>query len=162
MKKFIIQTILILIVLFTALYFATSKNVPRLLPATSSPSALTKLTINSSVVNVEIADTPDKRKQGLSGRQSLATDSGMLFIFEKADKVGFWMKDMKFALDLIYINDKKVVDIIKNAAMPPVDQKDQDLPIYMAREPFNMVLEVNAGFVDSHSLKVGDMIELKK
>lgn len=160
MKKFFIQFTVLIIIIFAALYFGTSKN--PLIPFAPAPNAQTKLTINSTVVNVDVADTPDKRKQGLSGRESLATDSGMLFIFEKPAKAGFWMKGMKFAIDLIYINDKKVVDIIKNATPPAPGQKDEDLPIYVPNQEVNMVLEVNAGFVDSHSIKEGDMIEVQK
>ena len=160
MKKFFIQFIALIIIIFAALYFGTSKN--PLIPFAPAPNAQTKLTINSTVVNVDVADTPDKRKQGLSGRESLASDSGMLFIFEKPAKTGFWMKGMKFAIDLIYINDKKVVDIIKNATPPVPGQKDEDLPLYMPNQEIDMVLEVPAGFVDSHNIRVGDNIKLQQ
>ena len=160
MKKFIIQFVALVIIIFTALYFGTSNN--SLITFPPAPTAQTKLTINSTVVNVDVADTPEKRKQGLSGRESLASDSGMLFIFDKPTKAGFWMKVMKIAIDLIYINDKKVVDIIKNATPPAPGQKDEDLPIYVPNQEINMVLEINAGFVDSHNIKVGDMIEIQK
>ncbi|TSC66200.1 MAG: hypothetical protein CEO21_245 [Microgenomates group bacterium Gr01-1014_80] len=160
MKKFFIQFIALIIIIFAALYFGTSNN-PQA-PFTTPPAVQTKVTINSAVVNVDIADTPEKRKRGLSGRESLASGSGMLFIFEKPAKAGFWMKGMKFAIDLIYIKDKKVADRIKNAIPPNPGQKDGDLPIYMPNQEIDMVLEVNSGFVDSHNIKVGDMIEVLK
>ena len=161
MKKFIIQFIFLTIIIFIALAYATGK-----LPNFSSTGFIPKenkfkqVQLNDVKINIELADTSEKRKKGLSGSQSLASDSGMLFIFEKQDKYSFWMKGMKFPLDFIWIKDIKIVDIIKNAKVPDAGIKDQDLPIYVPNVPVDMVLEVTAGFVDSHKIKVGDMIEL--
>lgn len=160
MKKFIIQALVLIIVIFAALAFYSGK-IPNVPTGPLGPSQTNSVSINNVKLSVEIADTADKRKRGLSGRESLASNSGMLFIFENKGKYGFWMKGMKFSLDLIFLRDKKVVDIIKNATPPAPNQKDEDLPIYMPREEIDMVLEVNSGFVDSHGIKVGDMMDVR-
>ena len=158
-KKFIIQSVLLISVALVAIaFFGPGRQTS--LPFVSQPSENTRLSIDSKSINIEIADSDDERKKGLGGRQSLATDSGMLFIFEKPGKFGFWMKGLSFPLDLIWIREKRVVDIIKNAAVPSPGAKDEDLPIYMPREEVDMVLEVNSGFVDSQGIKVGDIVEL--
>ena len=159
MKKFIIQAVLLITVALVAIAFFGPGNQTSIpfLPQTPETN---KLKVGSTQVNVEIAERADERKKGLGGRESLATDSGMLFIFEKPGKFGFWMKGLNFPLDMIWIRDKKVVDIIKNALPPAQGQKDEDLPIYMPREEVDMVLEVTGGFVDGNGIKLGDIVEI--
>lgn len=158
LKKFAIQFVSLVIIIFGALAFSAGK-IPRLPSSPQSPNQA-QVTINSTKINIEIADSPDKRKKGLGGRESLASDSGMLFIFEKPGKYGFWMKGLKFPLDLIWIRESKVVDIIRNATPLNLEEKDENLPIYMPKEPVDMVLEVMGGFADSHGIKFGDNIEI--
>ncbi len=108
--------------------------------------------------NIEIADEPSERKLGLGGRDSLATGSGMLFIFNKADKYKFWMKGMRFPLDFIWINDTRVVDILPNIKQPEPNQPDETLPYLSPIIASDKVLEVNAGDVQRYNIKVGDKI----
>ena len=65
--------------------------------------------INGYVFNIDIADDIEEMKQGLSGREALAENQGMLFIYKKKTPVSFWMKDMKFNIDLLWIDGDKVV-----------------------------------------------------
>ena len=117
--------------------------------------------IDGKVINVEIANTPEERQQGLSGRTSLAVDGGMLFIFEsKGVNPTFWMKEMLFPLDFIWIGSGKVVKIDKNVPIPAPNTPDSGLKLYTAGQPVDYVLEVNAGFSDSNSIKVGDSVAL--
>lgn len=159
MKKFVIQAVLLIIVALVAIYFFGPGRQTSIPFAPQTPEK-NQLKVGSIQINIEIADSADERKKGLGERESLATDSGMLFIFEKPGKFGFWMKGLSFPLDFIWIREKKVVDIIKNAVVPDSGAKDEDLPIYMPREEVDMVLEVNAGFVDGNGIKVGDILEL--
>lgn len=157
MKKFLIQFVVLVIVIFGALWFTTSRGE---VPFGQRKPQSAKVLINQVEVKVEIADTSEKRKRGLGERGSLASDSGMLFIFEKENRHPFWMKGLKFPIDFIWIRQKQVVDIIKNAKAPEPNQSDETLPIYVPREPVDMVLEVNNGFVDTHGIKVGDSINV--
>ncbi len=156
MKKFVLQAIVLVIVTFGALAIYASKITT--LPFVPERSKTSIVQINNVKLNVEISDNASKRKQGLGGRQSLASDSGMLFIFDKLDVYKFWMKGLSFPLDLIWIRDSLVVDIIKNVTPPMPGQKDETLPLYAPSQPIDKVLEVNAGFVDAHGIKVGDRV----
>lgn len=144
-----------------AIYTGKIPNIPYLSLSPQTNQVL-DLTLGSNKLKVEIADTKEKRALGLGGRESLASDSGMLFIFEREDKYAFWMKSMKFPLDFIWIKDEKVVDFIKDAKAPLPGQKDNELPLYAPNQPIDSLLEVNAGFVDSYSIKVGDDAKIIK
>lgn len=162
MKKFWIQVAILLIVIFGALYLGFNLSlIEPLLPLTQN-SPQTKLMINQTVLNVEVADTAAKRSRGLGGRDSLASDSGMLFIFPETKKYQFWMKGMKFSLDFIFIKDGKVVDLLRNVPPPEQNIADENLPLYQPIVPINMMLETNAGFIDANSIKIGDTVFLVK
>lgn len=160
MKKFFIQVGALLIVTFGALWVSYNSSVlTPILPnsaGTVSQLPKTQVKINDAIIDVEVADTQSKRSQGLSGRENLATNTGMLFIFPQASKYRFWMKEMKFPLDFIFINNGKVVDLYKNVPPPLPSQAETTLPQYEPSSPINMVLEVNVGFIDQYNVKVGD------
>lgn len=154
-KKFVIQSLLLVIVIFAGLYLF--KNT---LSQTPVVGTQTYLMIADTKIKVELAETQTKRAQGLGGRDSLASDSGMLFIFPQEGNYSFWMKGMKFPIDIIWIKGVKVVDIIKEATPPPGGAKDQEIPIYVSNQPFDKVLEVGSGLVDTHGIKIGDQIQV--
>lgn len=161
MKKFLIQSALLLIVIAVGLIFFSpaspkSVNIP-FLPQTVKQSTLL---INDKTIKVEIADTSSKRAKGLGGRQSLGENEGMLFVFERVDKHPFWMKGLSFALDFVWIKDDQVKDILENVQPPSKDTPDSEIPIYSSKEPINKVLELNKGTVAKLNIKVGDTIKL--
>ena len=159
MKKFIIQIIVLLVITFGALAYATAKF-PQL-PFIPQNQKVTEVKIGETLFNVEIADNTEKRKKGLGGRESLATGSGMLFVYQTPDKYIFWMKSVSFPLDFIWIRSSQVVDIIKNVPGAKPGQSDDELPRYAPNQPVDMILEVNGGFVEAHGIKVGDKVEIK-
>tara|TARA_Y100000310_G_scaffold312831_1_gene360528 strand:- start:2586 stop:3041 length:456 start_codon:yes stop_codon:yes gene_type:complete len=106
-------------------------------------------------IAVEIADTPQKHKQGLSGRESLPKNEGLLFIFNKSDTHGFWMKDMNFPIDIIWINENwMIVDITENISAETFPE------IFEPRELSRYVLEVNANFVRENNISIGDKVSV--
>lgn len=113
--------------------------------------------IGNAVFKVEIADTPAARALGLSGREFLKPDAGMLFIFAEADIQKFWMKDMEFPIDIIWIRDNKIIGMIIGAE----PEAGSDYIIYTSPEPADMVLEINAGAAIKNGINVGDTLELK-
>jgi len=119
-----------------------------------------KIKINNTEIELEIADTPEKRTKGLSNRDSLDQNKGMLFVFPKGSTATFWMKDMKFDLDIIWIRDSKIVKIDKNAKAPKTGTPDNKLTLYKSNQPIDYVLEVNSSFTDKNNIKVGDKVEL--
>lgn len=159
MKKFLVQFVALLIVIFVAALFFQGKITT--IPFLPQSTSIRQLVINDAKIKVQIADTQAKRSQGLGGRERLASDEGMLFIFEKEDKYPFWMKGLKFPLDFVWIKGDKVVDILTNIPPPQAGQKDETLPIYQSKEPIDKALEVNAGTVDRLKIKVGDTTKLE-
>lgn len=108
------------------------------------------MSIGSTSVKLEIADTNAKRQAGLMARKSLPPNQGMLFLFDKQEKPVFWMKDCLIPLDIIFIRKGKVVLIYKN--LPPC--KVEPCEYYPSVEFVDSVLEVNAGFADKHGIKI--------
>lgn len=159
MKKFTIQFILLIIVIFSALLFYTGK-IPNI-PFVPQSTTYKQLVINDAKLKVEVADTQEKRRKGLGGRESLASDSGMLFVFEKEDQYPFWMKGLKFPLDFVWIKGDKVVDILQNIPSPTPGQKDESLPIYQSKVAVDKVLEVNGGVVERLKIKVDDSVKIE-
>ena len=117
-------------------------------------AGLQKIKIGGAEIAVEIADTYAERKLGLSGRDSLAEDRGMLFVFESEAALSFWMKDMRFAIDIIWLDKNSVVvDITQNAAPESYPQK------FSPKSPPKYALEVPAGFAKKHGIATGDKME---
>lgn len=101
---------------------------------------------------VQIVDTDASRQQGLSGGYSMCERCGMLFVFDDMSERRFWMKDMKFDIDIIFIDtDKKIVKIYEN-----VDRKKFP-EVYAANAKY--VLELKSGVVKSGGIVVGDVID---
>ncbi|MGB7957491.1 MAG: DUF192 domain-containing protein [Minisyncoccia bacterium] len=114
--------------------------------------------IDDANISVELATTTAAVEKGLSDRLSLNPDSGMLFIFAKPAIYRFWMPDMHFPLDMIWINNGQVVDISRNVTTT----FNPAAPIfYTPKTPAEDVLEVNAGFSAAHGIEPGDAITFK-
>lgn len=110
--------------------------------------------INNIPVELEIADTPEKKIRGLSDRADLSENRGMLFIYDTSGFYGIWMKDMKFPIDIIWIDKNgRIIDITK-------DVKPESFPkTFTSSGPAKYILEVNAGYSDEHNLKIGHLVE---
>jgi uncharacterized membrane protein (UPF0127 family) len=104
-------------------------------------------------VDVDIADTDIKRSMGLSGRRSLGDYEGMLFIYENEVNNPFWMKDMLIPLDIIFIDREGYIVDIKEDQQPCIENYCPSIP---AKERFQYVLEVNAGFCKGNSIEEGN------
>jgi uncharacterized membrane protein (UPF0127 family) len=182
LKKFALQLVILIVLICVGL--AVSVN-PKLLsklsflnqnfflPNNSSQnnssqnSANTKMQVvkiigldgsTKATVNIEVANTTDLRSKGLGGRDSLERDSGMLFVFDSLSQYKFWMKGMRFPLDMIWIKDDTVSDIIPNVPNAASNTPDSALPVYGPNVPVNRILEVNSGYAQSHGIVVGDKL----
>lgn len=109
--------------------------------------------IRGTVIPVEIRSDPEGRMWGLSWRESLPDGEGMLFLFPKKDRYSFWMKDMKFPIDIIWMSDGRVLEITPSVPITP-------LKTYRPEHPVDFVLEVDAGFSERHSIRPGDPVEV--
>lgn len=104
---------------------------------------------------VTIADTPEERRQGLSGVSSLPDREGKLFIFDEEGSYGFWMKNMSIPIDILWVNNNlEIVHIEENV-------KPESYPaVYNSSKPARFVLEFNAFFADTFKIKVGDKVTI--
>ncbi len=109
---------------------------------------------------VELALTPEQQIQGLSGRPILPADTGMLFVYLAPGKYSFWMPDMHFPLDIVWIGaDCAVADVTLNALPPEPGQENKDLPLYTPSAPAQYVLEINAGEAEAKGIRQGVAVE---
>lgn len=120
--------------------------------------AISAVRIGDKTFSVELAMTREQQALGLGERDNLPANLGMLFVFKPADIAKFWMKGMRFNLDMVWIADGKVVEITRNAPAPKLDTKTESLPVYSANTEVDYVLELNAGA--ANTLKVGDSVEV--
>ena len=141
MSQKIFSFLFIIFVFFAGFLFFNNKE----------NSSIQHAKIAGITLNVEVASTPEAQAQGLSGRTGLAENKGMLFVFAEPGQYAFWMKDMNFPIDMIWINENfKVIYIQKNAE--PASYPETFGPAVNAK----YVLEVVAGFADKNNLKEGD------
>ena len=107
-------------------------------------------------ISVEVADTVEKRSLGLGKRSGLENGWGMLFVFEKRKQHGFWMKDMQFPLDIIWLDNHRIVHILRNVQ----PAKSGVIPPVMTPPVSgNFVLEIDSGRADELKLQVGQRLK---
>jgi len=121
-------------------------------PNTGTSPSHTQITIAGVLLSVEIAGNTSSQIKGLSGRKGLDMNSGMLFVFNHEDYWSFWMADMKFPLDIIWFNSNRQVVWIEPNLQPCTPMNCVELT---PEVPAMYVLEVNAGFVTNHQIKLG-------
>lgn len=122
------------------------------------PSWASSVCIKDTCVQVDVVSTPEDLQKGLQGREGLKENQGMLFLFEHDGLQRFWMKDMKFSIDMIWIDaQKRIVTIAPSR--PPCAQ--EPCAVYSPLNPARYVLEVPSGFALKHQLKTGDIFEFK-
>ena len=125
----------------------------------SSADGMDRLTVTlgGAELSVEVAVTPSERQTGLSGREGLDADAGMLFNFPSGVAGGLWMKGMRFGLDFVWVGPGcTVVDVTQN--VPPPQGPDDPLPVYRSAVPATAVIEIAAGRVEALGIAVGDTV----
>ena len=123
-------------------------------------SAPSQAVINGRSFNLEVVSDTASRGLGLGGRGGLADDSGMLFVFPGVGFHRFWMKDVSFPLDLIYIaGDGTIMDIQRMEPEPGVP--DADLTIYEPPVEALLAIEINGGLARRHGIEAGMAIVFK-
>lgn len=113
------------------------------------------LQINGQTVKIEVADETAEITRGLSGKPSLCPDCGMLFVFPDYQIRTFWMKEMNFPLDIIWIKDEIIVGFEENI---PLFDSQGNIRMMASPDPVNLVLELNAGWVSKNKVKIGDKV----
>jgi len=112
--------------------------------------------INGKKINVEVADTDKERTVGLMFRERLDENSGMLFVYNDSRVRNFWMANMQFTLDMIFINESKSIVKIEYAGLC----ENKVCNIHSSDIPSMYVLEVNANFSEENNIKTGDLVSI--
>ncbi len=170
-KKVILPILLtIVFIIVTGIFYRKNQGLsPLPFNSTKTPMAQETKTVKIGGVSikVDVAGSDAERQKGLSGRSGLDKDGGMLFVINK-DTPTFWMKDMKFAIDIIWIlsssgdvKDGKIIQIDKNVEPPAAGTPDSKLKLYSPKSAVDYVLEVNSGYSDSNNIKVGDTVSIE-
>jgi len=117
-----------------------------------------KVTIGKNVFNIETVKSEKDKQIGLTKYKSIKENQGMLFAFDTENKYSFWMKNMKFPIDIIFINNDEIVDYVENATPPAPDTEPAT---YEPQLPVNYVLEIKSGLVKKYNIKTGDKISIE-
>lgn len=142
-KKHIAIIAVSAIVIFTVLIYTLSVS-----------RYTTYVAMGNKVYSVEVSDTKYLLEKGLSGHKPLKSDEGMLFVFEEMGKYGFWMKDMLFSIDIIWIDNELNIVHIEKSVSPQTYPK-----IFTPEVQALYVLEVSAGEAQQQNVKIGDKVK---
>lgn len=113
------------------------------------------VTISNHPFTVVVAKTAREQEVGLAKYQSLSQEQGMYFPFNHPDYYTFWMKNMHFPIDILFLKQDKIIDIFSDV---PVPQTGKDLPIYKPSSPADAALEIHAGLSKQYGFKIGDTV----
>lgn len=108
-------------------------------------------------MTVEVVNSPESVTLGLSGRDEIGAD-GMLFVLPERSVARFWMKDMRFDLDMVWIDNWRIIGVTQRVPAPAEGTATKSLPIYPSPEKVTAVLEVPAGYAQEHGLETDDVI----
>lgn len=111
--------------------------------------------LGGNKINIEVVSSPLATYRGLSGRDYLASNTGMLFVFNDYDKRQFVMRDMNFPIDIIFIKDGIVKEI--KCDCPP--EGSEPKVIYESSDAVDMVLEVPAGYAKANNIIPGSTFQ---
>jgi len=117
------------------------------------------VTLDGHVVDAEIADTARLRERGLSYRDALEPDTGMIFLYDESTVRSFWMFEMRFCLDIVWINDGRIVGAAENAC--PAEDPGDEIPRFRSPEAVQFVLEVDAGWMARNEVAAGSVVEIE-
>lgn len=120
-----------------------------------------KVTIGNIVIPVEVAVSDKEKNKGLGYRDKLADGRGMIFVFDHKDIYPFWMRGMRFPIDILWISGNVIVEITDNIPIPGNPEDTSRMAIYHPQVPIDRVLELNAGDAQKYGIKVGDEVKYK-
>lgn len=152
-KQVLIVIGIAIVLLISSSYWSSDGNSEKNVQKISDTKK--EIYIKNIKLTVDIADEPYEQTRGLSGRKYIAKDEGMIFIFTRSLIPAFWMKDMKFALDIIWIDSKNTIVGIEKNVLPETFPKTFAPP-----SPVKYVLEVNSGWSDKNKIRQGDGLKL--
>ncbi|MDB5237801.1 MAG: hypothetical protein JWM46_71 [Candidatus Kaiserbacteria bacterium] len=121
----------------------------------ASTTSMPTVTIKGNTIRVSTAVTQAEHAQGLSGRTGLAADEGMLFVFTEPGDYAFWMKDMLFSIDIVWIDAAGKIIYIAPSVSP-----DSYPTAFDPHMNAKYVIELPAGYMTAHNTAVGDIVQI--
>ena len=131
------------------------------LQAAEPGMAQAEVVIAGQTIRLDVADSPELMARGLGGRAHLAPDRGMVFVYAERSRQRFWMLDMRIPLDIIWLDNGRVVHIEHDVPPPAPGTAPADLPTYEPEAEANLVLELAAGRARALGLKRGQRLEFR-
>lgn len=159
LRNFVIFICLALLFILVYNYFAGPQKPPTHNPGLPRKQAeiMVKNSGKKVKLTVELAQSPQELELGLSNRVMLENGFGMYFVLPTQDYSSFWMKDMRFPIDIIWIDQGTIVGIDKNC---PIPKDENNIPTFRSPQVVTNVLEVDAGFSNQNNIAVGDRINI--
>lgn len=138
---------------FSFLFFFLLTFFPQEPWAQEGKKALLPLTIKGKTIKVEVARTGKEKERGLMFRERMGKDEGMLFVYEREERLVFWMKNTPLPLSIAFIDKGgRIVDI--------QDMEPFNLATHTSAHPATYALEMNRGWFAREGIKVGDLIKI--
>lgn len=143
--------------------FGLWMQMQRLSTSTEQPNQIAEhdqfsvIQVGENELRVEVVETPSARARGLSYRDEIGSD-GMLFLFPDQEIRRFWMRGMRFSIDIVWIAQNQVVGVTENVPPPRPGTADEALPLYTSPEPVDWVLELPAGEAAAYGIDAGENV----
>ncbi len=145
---------------FPGLATAQTQSVPPWRIAPESPPTRIEITVGTTPLDVELAETAGQQTLGLGYRNGLAPGTGMLFVSTSASERTFWMKGMRFCLDIVWVQDGEIVGAAESVCPDPAGTADIDRARFSSPGSVTDVLEVPAGWLEEHGYGTGTAIDI--
>jgi uncharacterized membrane protein (UPF0127 family) len=156
-SKVVVLSIIMLVIVGGISYLSYGSNDPIFFPKLPKEAYLPTVFVGNSPVKVYVADSIFEQQKGLSIFDTLPPSTGMFFIFDEDDEYGIWMKDMKFAIDIIWIDTEgNIVDMVEHATPESYPR------VFVSKEPALYVLEVASGFVEQRNILPSDIVDFSR
>jgi len=120
------------------------------------------ITVGETDLRVDLAITPEQQQLGLGYRNGLDDGTGMLFVGSAPRTRTFWMKGMRFCLDIIWIENGEIVGAAESVCPDPEGTLDADRARFESGVPVTHVLEVPAGWMQAHGYGPGTPVDLRE
>lgn len=151
---------MLLLLLIPSSGLAQSATTPPWWVETSEARQVVNVVVGNNALRTELVLTSDEQALGLGYRNGLESDSAMLFVNDDASPRSFWMKGMRFCLDIIWIENGIIVGAAENTCPDPEGTADADRLRVTSPSPVTYVLEVNAGWLADRGYGVGTTVTI--
>jgi len=164
-KRFFCLVLLITaLLLFTGCAAGPPETLPESGRGENHEPVYEQVILEDRTFNLELALTPGQREKGLMGRDAIAVNEGMLFVYPDEEpypaKLNFWMKDCLIPIDLIFIDRQGIITAVHEMEPPQPGTADEDLVVYSSERPAQFAIEIKGGLAAELGLRVGDRVKL--